>query len=93
MRSIVCVSEMALLGRMQLLSKAKHSLRAMAQKEVCPRDEIGDPPGTAVFPIDRHGFAGGLVSFHTLCGVESALVRFSPNRAIARGPPQWGRHR
>ena len=61
----------------------------MAQKEVCPRDEIEDPPGTALLPIDRHGFAEGLVSFRTLCGVQSSLVRFAPNRAIAWGPPQW----
>ena len=59
MRSNVCVNEMALL---QLLSKAKHSLTAMAKKEVCPRDEIADPPGTTVLPIDRHGFAEGSVS-------------------------------
>ena len=59
---------------MQLFSKAKHSLTAMAQKEVCPRDEIADPPGTAMLPIDKHGFAGGLVSFRTLCGVQSAIV-------------------
>ena len=77
------------LGHLQLLSKAKHSFIVMAKKEVCPRDEIADPPGTAVLPIDIHGFAQGLVSFRTLCGVQSSLVRFAPNRAIARGPPQW----
>ena len=38
---------------MQLLSKAKHSLTAMAQKEVCPRDEIAGPPGTAMLSVDR----------------------------------------
>ena len=64
---------------MQLLSKAKHSLSAMAQKEVCPRDEIAGPLGTVVLPIGRHGFAEGLVSFRTLCGVQSALVIFAPN--------------
>ena len=73
---------------MQLLSKAKHSLPAMAQKEVFPPDEIADPPGTAVLPIDRHGFAEGFVFFRKLCGVQSSLVRFSPNRAIVWGPPQ-----
>ena len=35
------------LGHLQLLSKAKHSLTAMAENEVCPRDEIADPPGTS----------------------------------------------
>ena len=76
---------MALIGP---LSKAKHSLTAMAKKEVCPRDDIADPPGTAVLPIGKHGFTEGLVSFRTLCGVQSSLVRFAPNRAIAWGPPQ-----
>ena len=60
----------------------------MAKKEVCPRDEIVDLPGTAVLLIDIHGFAEGLVAFRTLCGVQSSLVRFAPNRAIAWGPPQ-----
>ena len=68
------------LGHLQFLSKAKHSFIVMAQKRVCPRDEITDPPGTAVLPIDIHGFAEGLVSFRTLCGVQSSLVRFAPNR-------------
>ena len=75
---------------MQLLSKTKHSLTTMTQKEVCPRGEmIADPPGTAVLPIDKHGFAEDFVSFRTLCGVQSSLVRFARNGAIAWGPPQW----
>ena len=73
------------LGHLQPLSKAKHSLTAIAKKEVCPRDEIADPPGTAVLPIGIHGFAEGLVSFRTLCGVQSSLVRFAPNRAYRLG--------
>ena len=77
------------LGHLQLLSKAKHSFIVMAKKEVCPRDEIAGPPGTAVLPIDIHGFAEGLVPFRTRCGVQSLLVRFAPNRAIAWDPPQW----
>ena len=76
------------LGHLQPLSKAKHSLTAMAKKEVCRRDEIADLSRTDVLLIDIHGFAKGLVSFHTLCGVQSSLVRFAPNRAIAWGPPQ-----
>ena len=71
------------------MSKAKHSFTVMAKKKVCPRDEIADPPGTAVLHIDRHGFAEGVVSFRTLCGVQSSLVRFAPNRAIVWGPSQW----
>ena len=76
------------LGHLQLLSKAKHSLTAMAKKEVCPRDEIADPPDTTVLPIGRPGFAEGSVSFRTLCGMQSSLVIFAPNRAIAWGPSQ-----
>ena len=60
---------------MQLLSRAKHSSPAMAQKEVCPRDEIAYPPGTAVLPIERHGFAEGLVSFCTLwCAILAGEI-------------------
>ena len=70
------------------MSKAKHSLTAMAKEEICPRDEIADPPGMAVLPVDIYGFDESLVSFRTLCGVQSSLVRFAPNRAIAWGPPQ-----
>ena len=61
----------------------------MAKEDVCPRDEIADPPGTAVLLIiDIYGFDEGLVSFRTLCGVQSSLVIFAPNRAIAWGPLQ-----
>ena len=88
MRSNVCVNEMALFGPFAAFVKGKHSLIVMTKKEVCPRDEIADPPGTAMLLIDMHGFAEGLVSFRILCGVQSLLVRFAPNRAIARGPPQ-----
>ena len=42
-----------------------------------------------MLPIDRHDFAEGFVSFPTLCGVQSSLVIFAPNRAIVWGPPQW----
>ena len=89
MRSNVSASvKWRYLGHLQLLSKAKHSLTAMVKEEVCPRDEIADPPGMAVLLIGIYGFDEGLVSFRTLCGVQSSLVRFSPNRAIAWGPLQ-----
>ena len=70
------------------MSKVKHSLTAMAKEEVCPRDEIADPPGMAVLPIDIYGFDESLVSFRTLGGVQPSLERFAPNRAIAWGPPE-----
>ena len=54
----------------QLVPTAKHSLTPMAKEEVCPRDEIADPPGIMpVLLIDIYGFDEGLVSFRTLCGV------------------------
>ena len=68
------------------MAKAKHSLTPKANEEVCPRDEIADPPDMAVLPIDIYGFDEGLVSFRTLCGVQSSLVRFAPNQAIDWGP-------
>ena len=74
---------------LQLVSKAKNPLTPMAKEEVCPRDEIADPPGMAVLPIDIYGFDEGLMSFRTLCGVQSSLVRFAPNQAIDWGPLQW----
>ena len=74
------------LDHLQPLSRSKHSLAAMVQKEVCPRDEIADFPGTNMLFIDRQGFAEGFVSFCTLCGVYSAAVRFAPKRAIVWDP-------
>ena len=41
----------------------------MAKDEVCPRDEIADPPGMAVLLIDIYGFDEGLVSLQ-----QSVLV-------------------
>ena len=81
---------MALFGPLLavFVKKAKHFTTAMAKKEVCPRDEIADPPGMAVLPIDIYGFDAGLVSFCTLCGVQSSLVRFAPKRAMPWGPQQ-----
>ena len=73
----------------QLVAKAKNSLTPMANEEVCPRDEIADPPGMAVLLIDIYGFDKGLVYFRTLCGVQSPPVRFAPNQAIDWGPLQW----
>ena len=69
--------------------KGKKSADTHGEEEVCPRDEIADPPGMAVLPIDIYGFDEGLVYFRTLCGVQSSLVRFAPNQAIDWGPLQW----
>ena len=57
------------------MSKAKQSLTPMAKEEVCPRDEIADPPGMAVLPIDIYGFDEGLVSFRTLwCAIVAGEI-------------------
>ena len=56
----------------------------MAKKEVCPRDEIADPPGMAVLPIDTYGFGEGLVSFRTLCGVLRKASAARVNRRLLR---------
>ena len=80
---------MALFGTFAAIAKGKTFFDSHREKGVCPRDEIADPPGRAMLPIDIHGFAEDLVSFSTLCGVQSSLVRFAPNRAIAWGPPHW----
>ena len=57
------------LDHLWLLSRAKYPFTAMAQNEVCPRDEIVDPPGMNVFPVDRYGVAEGFEYFRTLYGV------------------------
>ena len=63
------------LGHLQPLSKAKHSTTVTAKKEVYPRDEIADPPGMAVLPINIYGFDAGLVSFRTLwCAIVAGEI-------------------
>ena len=52
----------------------------MAQKEVCPRDEIADPPGAKLFPIREMDFVEGFVSFRKLCGVQPSPLRFDRKR-------------
>ena len=74
------------LGYLHLLSRAKHPLTAMAQTEVCPRDEITDPLGTNVFLIDKYGFAESFVYFRTMCGVYSSAERLARNRRLESGP-------
>ena len=88
MRSNVCVNEMAPFGSFAAFVKGKIFFDSHGERGGCPRDEIADPPGMAVILIDIYGFDEGLVSFRTLFGVQSSLVRFAPNRAIAWGPLQ-----
>ena len=64
------------LGHLQLLSKAKHSFMVMAKKKVCPRDEIADPPGTAVLPVDIHDFAKrfGIFLYAVWCAIVAVAI-------------------
>ena len=88
MRLNVCVNEMALFGPCAAVVKSKTFFDTDGSQDVCPRDEIVDPPGPTVLRIDRHGVAEGFMHFRTLCGVQSSLVRFAPNCAVVWGPPQ-----
>ena len=58
-----------------MLSRAKRPLTAMAQKEVCHRDEMVDPPGTKVFPTERHELRSRFCVFSYTCGVQSSPLR------------------
>ena len=69
--------------------KGKKSADTHGERGGLPTRREADPPGMAVLPIDIYGFDEGLVSFRTLCGVQSSLVRFAPNQAIDWGPLQW----
>ena len=94
MRSNVCVNEIALFGPFAAFVKGKTFFHSDGEKGGLPTRRDSGPTRLAVLPIDIHGFAVGLVSFRTLCDVQSSLVRFAPNRAIARGPSHYsGRHR
>ena len=83
MRSNVCVNEMAPFGPFAAFVKGKTFFDSHGEKGGLPTRRDSGPTryGCA-------GFAEGLKSFRTLCGVQSSLVRFAPNRAIASGPPQ-----
>ena len=57
------------------MSKAKNPLTPMAKEEVCPRDEIADPPGMAVLPIDIYGFDRfGVFSYTVWCAIVAGEI-------------------
>ena len=88
MQSNISVNKMALFVSFPACVNGKTFLDSHGERGGLPRDEIADPPGMAVIPIDIYGFDEGLVSFRTLCDVQSSLVSFAPNRAIAWSPPE-----
>ena len=61
----------------------------MAEMEVSPQEEMADPQGMKVFAVERPGLPGDLVSFPSLCGVQSSPLVFAPNLPIVWGPLQW----
>ena len=76
------------LGHLQLLSGALSPLTPVAQRGVCPRDEMANPPRIKVFTVERHGLLEDFVFFRTLSGVQSSPFVFALNRAVEYGPPQ-----
>ena len=74
------------LGHLQLLSRA---VAVLAKIEISPQEELANPQGMKVFVDERHGLPEDFVSFLALCGVQSSLLIFVPNRPIVWGPLQW----
>ena len=79
------------LGHLQLFSRAVSSLTVVAEVEVSPQDEMASPQGMKVFAVERHWLPGHLVSFRTLCGVQSSLFVLAPNRVFVCDPLQGAR--
>ena len=74
------------LGHLQLLSRA---VAVLVEKEVSPQEGMANPQGMKVFAVERHGLPEDFVSFAALlCGVQSSLLVFVPNRPIVWGPLQ-----
>ena len=79
------------LGHLQLLSRAVSLMTGMAEMEVSPEEEMANPQGMKMFAVERDGLPEDFVSFPELCGVQSSLLVFAPNRPIVWGPlqQQW----
>ena len=54
--------------------------------EVSLQKEMASPQGTKVFTVKGYGLPEDVVSFRTLCGVQSLPLVFAPNRAFVCGP-------
>ena len=75
------------MGHLKLLSKA---VAALAEMEVGPQEGMANPEGMKVFAVERPGLSEDLVSFPSLCGVQSSSpLVFAPNLPSVRGPLQW----
>ena len=91
MRLNVCVNEMVLFGSFAAVIKVCLRLTAMAQHEVCLRDERAIPPGIQCSPLRDMDFVEGFVSFRTLGGMQSSPLVFAPNCAVEYGPQAPGK--
>ena len=61
----------------------------MVEMEVSPQEDRANPRGMKMFAVERHGLREDFESFPALCGVQSSLLVFVPNRPIVWGPLQW----
>ena len=58
--------------------------------ELSPQEEMANPQDVRLFAVERHGLHEDSVSFRTLCGVQSSLLVFAPNRSVVCGPlEEW----
>ena len=69
-------------GHLQLIIRTVSPLTVVAQKEVCQRAEMANPPDMKVFALERHELLEDLVYFRTLCDVQSSPLVFVPNHAF-----------
>ena len=74
------------LGHLQLLSRAAAPFTVVAEMEVSSQGEMANPQGMKVFAVERHGLPEDFVYFRALCGVQSSLLVFAPNRTFVSGP-------
>ena len=72
------------LGHLQLLSKA---VAAIAEMQVSPQEEMGNPQGMKVFALRDLGFLK--ISCLFLLCVECNRRHSFPNLPFVRGPLQW----
>ena len=58
--------------------------------EVSPQEQMANPQDVKLFAVKRHGLHEDFVSFRTLCGVQSSLLVFAPNRSVVCSPlEEW----
>ena len=61
----------------------------MAEIQVSPHEKMAIMQGMKVFAAERHKLPEDSVYFPALCGLQSSLLVFVPNRPTVWGPLQW----